>query len=77
MYIHEAIKEAEKVGKPYIHRTSDDSISKNCKYIPTDTPDCIIVVILPCPGVPEPQRSIPRWNPQKCQLLADDWEPCD
>lgn len=72
MNIVEAIRSTCK-DTPYITRqkweTEFDAVpGHRILLMPTDTPDCIIVI-----SHRDGIRSYPRWNPTKEDLLADDW----
>ena len=68
MFIHEAVKEAME-KKCYIKRNAA-WYSKEVKFLPTNTPECIIVYSETNP----PRR---RWQPNAEDLIADDWELAD
>lgn len=71
MYIHEAIKSTTD-DKPYIVREQWDGEAGiwrhlNVKILATNTPECCFVVS----ASHYTPRS--RWNPDKDDLIADDW----
>lgn len=66
MYIHEAIKEA---GGRRIARKSWKALwGEELDILPGDSPDCCLLF-----GPHNRDTGYPRWNPEKGDLVADDW----
>ena len=73
VYIHEAIMNTTR-KKPFITRKAwdmDFSELPIIKLLPTDTPDCCLIVS-EC-SAHGPRRG---WEPKAADLIADDWYPC-
>ena len=68
MYIHEATKLALEENK-FITR---ESWNGNWMLKPTDTAECCIAIPLF-----EDIKSVPRWNPNAGDLIANDWKVVD
>lgn len=64
MNISEAIKKAE--GKKITRKSWIILASETIWIEPTDTPDCCILYF-------GEKRMSKRWNPEKEDLIADDW----
>jgi len=78
MNIQEAAKRSAKTGKPMFRKSKVNTI-RALTFTPTNGPDCCIVNIQPLntsiPDCLKPKaQSIPRWEPQLNDLIADDWE---
>ena len=65
MYIHEAIKEAE--GQRIARRSWKTLWGEEISILPGDSPDCCRLFS------PYSKNGYPRWNPQRDDLVADDW----
>lgn len=73
MNIVDAIK-ATTEEMPYITREKwaqelHHALGHRIRLLPTDTMDCVVYV-----GTRD-GRCLPRWNPSKSDLLAEDWTP--
>lgn len=70
MRIDEAVKIALKENK-CIRRNNNSALADIVRFIPTNTPDGVIVII------PEEKRYACWWHPEADDLTADDWEVCE